>query len=55
MYQEILVGDAVEEGGEDPALRHEPAAEANRPDGEARGALGRWRRRPLAMGGGAEP
>ena len=31
-YKEVVVGDAVEEGWLDPALRHEPAAEAHRPD-----------------------
>lgn len=55
-YQEVLVRDGVEEGGEDPALRDEPATEAHRPDGEAKGG-GRQRRRgwrlPLGVGEGA--
>ena len=31
-YKEVVVGNAVEERWLDPALRHEPAAEAHRPD-----------------------
>jgi hypothetical protein len=58
MYQKTLVGDALKEGQEDPSFRHEPAAEANRPDGEARGRNLRrrvkWRRRLLAVREGAD-
>jgi hypothetical protein len=53
-YQEVFVGYAVEEGGQNPALRDEPTAEAHRPDGESRirdcrALLGRRRCRWLLL------
>jgi hypothetical protein len=53
-YQEVFVGDAVEEGGQNPALGDEPTAEAHRPDGESRirdrwALLGRRRCRWLLL------
>ena len=44
-YQEVLVGDAVEEGRQDPSLGDEPPAQAHRSDGESR--VRRRRRRDL--------
>jgi hypothetical protein len=58
-YQQILVGDAGEERGQDPALGNKPAAEARGAHGQSRvrRALGRLhrRRRLPAVGEGAEP
>ena len=37
-YQEIFVGEAVEEGRQHPALGDEPVSEVRRPDGGTRGS-----------------
>jgi hypothetical protein len=50
-YQQILVGDAGEERGQDPALGNKPAAEARGAHGQSRVR----RRRLPAVGEGAEP